>query len=40
MMKMQATVLLAYHCVLEDYRKYSIRLIAFLKKEYHLEKTL
>jgi len=40
MMKMQAVGLLAYHFVLEDYRKYSVRLIAFLKKEYHLEKTL
>ena len=40
MMKMQAASLLAYHFVLEDYRKYSVRLIAFLKKEYHLEKTL
>jgi len=40
MMKMQAASLHAYHFVLEDYRKYSVRLIAFLKKEYHLEKTL
>jgi hypothetical protein len=40
MMKMQANILLAYHLILKDYRKYSVRLIAFLKKEYHLEKTL
>jgi hypothetical protein len=40
MMKMQAASLHAYHFVLEDYRKYSVQLIAFLKKEYHLEKTL
>ena len=40
MMKMQATILLAYQFMLKDYRKYSVRLIAFLKKEYHLEKTL
>ncbi len=39
MMKMQANSLRAYHFVLEDYRKYSVRLIAFLKREYHLEKT-
>jgi len=40
MIKMQANILLAYQFVLQDYRKYSVRLIAFLKKEYHLEKTL
>jgi hypothetical protein len=40
MMKMQANILLAYHFVLKDYRKYSVRLIAFLKKEYHLENAL
>jgi hypothetical protein len=39
MMKMQAVSLLTYHVVLEDYRKYSVRLIAFLEKEYNLEKT-
>ncbi|MEI7662333.1 MAG: hypothetical protein WCK34_09055 [Bacteroidota bacterium] len=40
MMKMQANILLAYHIVLEDYRKYSVRLVAFLNTEYHLEKEI
>ena len=40
MMKMQANILLAYQLLLEDYRKYSVRLIDFLKREYHLEKRL
>lgn len=34
----QSHELYGYHRILEHYRKYSVRLIAFLKKEYHLEK--